>query len=415
MKLLYSLDAIYKAPWELFGILFFLGLGYAAWKKRKQIDWFYVTIPLGLVFAAAWRAGLGITSDRYHSIFIFPALFFSFYLIWRGPWPRKISCCLLAIVVVVCVFKDLRYNPHEAEICALYNKVKSDSKNFHSSYGVSFTNASQREQYYTGIPVSGNDRKVPTENIFFGLKGNLSFFDGDYDAIYVFLKTSTSEGDLTPEILQLAPSGQIALIGQCYVDRKQKRRITIFRYSPKEDRNEGNVEHAELLPNGDFRELLTPELQKREITKLRRLAPRFESENARLPAKWRIYQSLRFQTTNFASIKEKKSGSVLYMEADNSYLAVITPTFPMEENEYLIFHVYAISESFLQISREIVLDSGERDFYPIMPVRISPGANRSYEISLPVKPGYKNGNIWFWLHHGKIELSDVKIRGANVD
>lgn len=410
MKFLYSLDAVYRAPWELFGILFFLGLGYAAWKKRREIDWFYVAIPLGLVFAVAWRASMGVNSDRYHSIFIFPALFFSFYLIWHGPWPRKISYCLLGVVVAICVVKDLRYNPHDAEVYSLYGKVRSDSKNFKSPYGLSFTNGSGREKYYAGLPIDGNDRCTSIGQVLSGLKENLSVFDGDYDVIYVFLKSSAEEGDLTERILQLAPTGQISIIGKSYVDRKQKKCMIIFRYLSGKNRNEGDVEHAKLLPNGDFKELQAPEPQKRAIDRLRRLSPRFESEHAQLPAKWTIYQSLTFTTTNLVSVREKKDGNVLYMEANNSYEVAITPVFSAEKEKYFSFHIHALSESFLQISREVIFSSGKRDLFPILPIRIPAGTDRRYEIRLPSGPEYKDGAIWFWFHRGKMELSDVRIR-----
>jgi len=410
MKLLYCIDSIYKAPWELFGILFAVGLAYAAWKNFRGNRGLCITILSGLIFAAVWRGWFAANSPRYYNIFIFPALFFSFYLIWHGPWPRKISCSLLLIVIGICTVKDLRYNPYDREIVSMYQQVRQDAQKYQRPAGLSFTKLSAKERFYTGLPISGNERQSSLDYVLTGLKGNFSIFDGNYDVVYCFIEFLPNTPNLDESLLDLAPPGAVTVMSKTYLDRKQKKGVAVIRYSAAAPSAIDEADKGEPVTNGDFSQLLDPDKLKRSVAYFGQRSPRFLQEAVSLPAKWTLYQSLMQNTESLANVISTPNGNALSLEANGSYLAAGVPVALSDRTRYLNFNLRVKRESYLQITREIHRHNQKGELIPILTMRLLPGMDRRYEVRLAAWPDAETQSLWFWLHSGEIELSDVRIK-----
>lgn len=394
--------------WEPIGVLFVAGLIWYTWNNRKDwhnlLAWF---VAGGMILAIIWRTHLQITTGRYYGIFIVPALFFSFYLIWRGPWSRHITYILLGVLLIGCFARAPHYNPMEREVLSLYKSVQKDAKQFERVTALSFSQNTVREQFYTGLTVSEVDRQTSLDNILSGLNGNLSIFDGDWDAVYLFLEVRQKQLPEQAELLKLAPAGHLTLIGESWVDRHHKKKTVVLRYLPAGVRDERQC--GELLPNGDFRE---PESEKANVQQqkfLGRRAARFLQENPVFPRRWRILHSLIGKSNSFATVVTRDDGNALRFETDG-YLVAVSPEFPVARDQVLNFSVSVEAESFLQISREVTFTRGGGDLYPMFTLRLKPGLRRRFSIHLPARPDCKSGKIWFWLHKGTLEINDVRVQ-----
>ena len=394
--------------WEPIGVLMGAGLLWAIWQNRmKWRDPLVWLVAGGMVTALAWRLHFHITTGRYYGIFIVPALLFSFYLLWRGPWSGRTACILISILLAVCLGRDLWHNPMERDVLSLYETVRKDARQFERVTALSFSKGVARERFYTGLTISGVDRETSLKNILSGLDCNFSVFDGDWDAVYLFLEIRQKELPAQAGLLSLAPPGRLTLLGDSWLDRHRKKKVIALRYLPSGERM--NRQLGELLPNGDFRDVVNEKDRIQMQKDLGRRAVRFFHESPVFPRQWRIYHSLIQKSNSFATVVTRDDENSLRLEAD-SYLALVSPSFEVAQERLLNFSVYAETESVLQITREVKFIQGNGELYPMLPLQLKPGEQRRFSIRLPERPDCKSGSVWFWLHQGILEISDVRIQ-----
>lgn len=394
--------------WEPIGVLFYIGLLWFIWNHRKSWkDHIVWLIACGLSFAIAWRLFFHISTGRYYGFFIVPALFFSFYLLWCGPWSKRTSYVLLGILLIGCTARDFWYNPMEHSVLLLYETVRKDAQEFKRVTALSFSKGLTRERYYTGLTIAGVDRRTSLNNILSGMKYNFSVYDGDWDAVYFFLEIHSKEID-HDALLKWSSNAHLTIIGESWLDRHRKKKVIVFRYLP--DLKRDDKQCGDLLPNGDFREYAEEKINIQMQKNLGQRAVRFLNENPIFPKQWGIYHSLIGKSDSFATIVKRPYDNALRLEADN-YLAAISPTFSVEQERILSFSISVKTESVLQITRDLKFTNGSGgDLYPLLSLYLKPGLQRRFFVRLPARPDCKSGAVWFWLHHGILELSDVRIK-----
>lgn len=152
-----DIPSIVFEPIVVFG---WLGLLTALILYRKQRSTLYLTVAFSLAFMIFWRMAIQIVSSRYAEILIFPmsiaAAFFIFQLehILKkfSKIPEKfhkyIPVCILIILALVCIGKNLRFHPASPlmEACRL---IKTEGKTKKCAVYVFTTNRAQQIEYYS--------------------------------------------------------------------------------------------------------------------------------------------------------------------------------------------------------------------------------------------------------------------------
>ena len=392
--------------WEPVGIVFAFALAWCIWRWRKNLrDPLPWCAACGILFAIVWRQCFHVTSGRYHGIFIVPVLFLCFFAMW-DIFGGKIKYWLLAAACTACLMRDLHHNPAEREMAELYRRVRADAGNYARSTGQSYTRHTLQERFYTGVETMDIDRAVAPEVVLRQLDGNFSVWDGDWDAVYIFLALPRGT-DIPPSWLaNNRRTGKLDVFARAWYDRRHKKQLAVLKYLPGAKRDDEC--RGELLPNGDFRQILDGEKHRMSTERLGRRAPRFLQPGIMLPQEWGIYHSLTSRSLALATVVKRSGRSVLRLEAD-SYLGVFSPEFVVTSARKLNFKVHAETPATLQITRTVKFQAGG-DMYPILTLALRPGSMRYYTVTLPPFAGSVKDGFWFWLHSGTVELTDIRLQ-----
>lgn len=334
---------------------------------------------------------------------------FVWYFLCPAAWRMVTAMVRIFFVLLLCIcFARLLWlNPYDRKVLSFYEMVQKDAEKFHHPIAISFTKNSQREEYYSKIPLLNHDRPTPYSQLFPGLKNNFSLFYPNHDAVYCFFEVRTKDILNRQEIIDLAPEGTITILGETFLDRHKKKKVVVFRCQPTPEPE--TADDGELIPNGDFSRFLALEQQEKQRAYLGRLAPRFRNEDTKFPAQWIFYQSLTYKSHSWASVVTNKNGNALRLEADG-YLVAITPQLPVDREVLLSFVINVKQTGSLQFSREIQQKSGQRELYPILAIPMKKGSMQRFVLHLPSRTEAQWCTVWFWLQKGVIEISDVRIK-----
>ena len=394
--------------WEPVGILFALAFVWSLWRWRRNLrDPLPWCVAFGLLLAFLWRECFHIVSGRYHAVFIVPAVFVSFFALWdifgKSPW----RFWILAGICAALLARDVYYDPTDRVRLDFYGKVREDAAQFARKTGMSYTKHAMREKFYTRIDVTDGNYRVPEEVVLKQLDGNFQVWDGDWDAVYFF--TELKQGMALPEGWLEANSrtGKLTVLGEACYDRHRRKSLVVLKYQPSRVPKEEIA--GELLPNGDFRELLPEPENRKSVQRLGRRAERFLKPGVVLPREWGIYHALTGKSGSVATVVRHGTTSALRMESCGGYVAAISPAFPIPSARKIHFQAYSESEAELQLIREAGFAGGGGKMYTILTRKLPSGTRRKYRIVLPPFDGKGKNRIWFWLQKGTMELTDVRL------
>lgn len=162
---------------------------------------------------------------------------------------------------------------------------------------------------------------------------------------------------------------------------------------------------GELIFNGDFAQLATEKQKKNLINTLGKRTVRLQSEPFELPTGWNFYQSWAGKSKAFVNRVERNGKFALRLEADG-YLAAIPKAISVKEDKVFAFTIYAERDSMLQFTRA----GNGIGMLPVLLLPMKAGSERRYEIKFSPYANCEKNEIWFWLDHGTIELSDVRLK-----
>ena len=395
--------------WEPVGIVFALALVWSVWRWRKNLrdplPWCAV---FGMLLAIVWRQRFHVTGGRYYGIFVVPVLFICFFALWDILGKSKLRHCLMAAVCAACLGRDLYYDPQDRALMGLYRKVHDDAAGFARTSGMSYTKHRNQEAFYTGVDMASIDYMVPADVALKQLDGNLRVWDGEYDAVYVFMEMK--RGMTIPKEWLSANSrfGEATLLGEAWYNRHRRKRLVVLKYRPASVPATECI--GELLPNGDFQAVLSDVNHRKTIRHLGRRAKRFLRPGVMLPQSWGIYHSLIIRSDAVATIIRREAKSALRMEAKEGYVAAFSPSFTAQAARRINFEVYAETEAALQLIRGIKYKGGGGNAYTIISLKLPQGTRRRYTVTLPPFDRDIKSSVWFWLQRGTIELSDVRLQ-----
>lgn len=396
------------ALWMPVGVIFALSLLWCLWRiwrdRKDPLPW---CVVFCMVLFAAWRLRFHVGTGRHFLIYAIPVLFVCFTPIWDICRKSRLGYILLAAFGIACLTWSMRYDPEERKMLALYRRVRDDAGGSVKVAGLSFTKHHERERFYTGVDVTSTDRPVSAEVVLKQLDSNLRVWDGDKDAVYIFVTLPRGMEVPGKWLANNSRTGKVTVLGEAWYDRKHKKRLVVLKYVPGPVADAERI--GELLPNGDFRALLSEADNQKNIRRLGRRAKRFLQPGVILPQKWGIYHSLTIKSNAVATVVECGDGQALRMEANGGYLAAISPSFRAQSKRKIHFEVYAKNTATLQLTRSIKFKKGE-DMYPIITLRLNPNTRRRYTITLSPFDGDIQSGIWFWLQEGVIELSDIRLQ-----
>ena len=390
--------------WEPVGVVFVIALAFLFWdKKRFWKDPLFITLFTFSLFLLAWRIYIH-ASGRYFSITVLPVLLIIFNFIRRVPFPKAIRCFLLAGAIFACLCRDMRGNPYESDLIELYRKTGTDANLYGLSRLIGFTSQGGRQTFYSGKNVSVTGLEIPNREIINSLRGNLDFFHGICDVLYIFVSVKPSDGKFVDEFCNLMPDNSIKLFGRCFIDRSRKKEIVVFKYETGKNVPKSDDETFKLMDNGDFSQIRTGENAEKYNLRLARRAPRFGKEQPVLPEKYNIYHSLTAFSNSIANIEKRQGHNVLRVQANGSYLGVITPQIDMRKERYISFNIKVNRKSSLQINRNVA----GKGMFPFFTVDLDPAPEKRCVLRL--ESSGANGDVWFWLNEGDIELSNLRIK-----
>ena len=390
--------------WEPVGVVFLIALVFLLWDKRKfWKDPLFITFFISFIFLPAWRIYINASSGRYFAVMALPVLLVIFHFLWRVPLPKVIRGILIAGAIFACFCRDMRGNPYEKDMISLYQKLGNDAKKYSKVSVLSFTSQAGRESFYSGVKASSVDREIPRQEILNNLRGNLDFFNGISDAVYILISNNTKEKSFAEDFCKLMPDSRVELFGRSFIDRSRKKEVLLFKYLPQ-NVSLPDVSHFKLLENGDFAQFYSKENAEKKHNYLARRAPRFGSEKPLLPEKYAIGHSLTAFSNSVAGVKMLQNKNVLHLEANGSYLFVITPQIDMRSVRYFSFDMKVNRPSSLQINRNVQ----GKGLFPFFTVELPSGEEKRYVLRLENSGGA--GEVYFWLNDGDIELSNLKIK-----
>ena len=390
--------------WEPVGVVFLIALVFLLWDKKKfWKDPFFITSLISCVFLLAWRIYIN-ASGRYFAITALPVLLIIFNFIWRVPFPKALRCFLFAGAVFACFCRDMRGNCYEKSVIALCRRAGDDSARYSKPAAITFTSQSGRERFYSGLNVCGVDREISREEVLNNLRGNLTFFSGINDVVYIFIDNRSNNDRFAGDFCQLMPENSVELLGRSYIDRSRKKEFMIFKYEVPKTVASADISGFKLMDNGDFSRVLRGKQSEDYNDRLARRAPLFGKLQPQLPEKFHIYHSLTAFSDSIAGVEKRPDKNVLRVEANGSYLGVITPQIDMRRERYISFDLKVNRKSSLQINRGV----HGRGLFPFFTVELDKAPEKRYVLRLE-KSG-TNGDFWFWLNGGDIELSNLRIK-----
>ena len=394
-----SYKMMLNCVWDPAGVLMTIGIFFLIWEKRRTFwrDYRFYLFAAGILGAFLWRTVAHVNGSRYYGVMVLPALFFSFFLFRHIPVGNRLKTVIFSGALLACFAMNFWYNPEEKNVLELYRSVSADAGKYPNSLLLSFAESTTRESFYTGLPVYGTDRPVPTDKLLENLKNNYSLFDGDHDAVYFFIearKKQTQPPEVLPEKFQL--------VGKTFVDRHHKKMLYAYRYLPGKE--QFSIVDGELLPNGDF-----SAVSGKVDDSVSRRAIRFADNAVGLPDKWRIYHSLLGKSYAFAQVVKTPDGNALQLNAD-SYIAVFSPEFEQTSDRTINFKVDAQSDCALQISHSFNDKNHHGIVVPVITLKIAAGTSRRYSVKLAQQENSTKSSVIFWLQNGTLNISDVRVK-----
>ncbi|MCQ2377695.1 MAG: hypothetical protein MJ016_00590 [Victivallaceae bacterium] len=402
--------------WEPVGILFLIGMIYFLvrdGKKFRDLRFWFGAAALCAIFFG--RVYFHITPGRYYSILVFPALFFLVYLLKRGPWhflPEKNAKLAMDLLFAGCLLagtlRCLYYNPQEKKIVDLCSRIKADAAG-KSVIGLAYTSRFSQISYYSGVECIAPERPLPLSELLIHLRGNLSVYDGDFDAVYWVVEVKKNE-TLTPEMLRMiAPPERFGVFGGEYLDRHRKKKLVVLRYLPLPERQKMPEDRGELVKNGDFSKAQSEKDLARIRNDMGKRMTRLQTEKFVFPAHWVIECSLAGKNNSFASVVERGDTQALRVDA-NGYVFCIVPSFPVETERTFSFHVKAERDAVIQISRNVRYPDQSLGLHPFYLLFIKAGKERDYRLQIPAYSFFPFGELYFWIQSGTVEISDVRVK-----
>lgn len=404
-----SIIIVYESPWALPALVGLLGCGlilFHAFRNRRiwreTLLW---CTALPLLLFAAWRWRIHTDHGRYFLIFAIPALILSIGAV-RSVFShnRLLQYLAPAVIFVIALVRSTIFDPADRKMLELFRKVHSDTAGVEKTAGVSYTKHHERESFYSGVDVGSVDYFAPCDVVLKQLDGNLRVWDGDREAVYIFLPLP--RGATIPA--QWLADNNVTVLGEQWYDRHHRKRLTVLKYLPSPTMDTERV--GELLPNGDFQDVLPEAENRKTVRQLGRRAKKFLEPGIILPQKWGIYHALTAKTDSVATVVRTGERSALRLEAKDEYLAAISPAFQVSAPRKLGFEVYAETGAVLQLIREIRFPGRGGNMYTILTLKLAPGTRRRYIITLPPFERDVQSRVWFWLNSGTIELSDVRLK-----
>lgn len=404
-----SVIIVYESPWALPALVGLLGCGlilFHAFRCRRiwkeTLLW---CTTLSLLMFAAWRWRIHADHGRYFLIFAIPSLILCIGAV-RSVFlhNRPLQYLALSVIFVIALVRSTIFDPADRKIMVLYRNVHDDAAKISGAAGVSYTTHYERERFYSGVDVGSVDYFAPYDVVIKQLDGNFRVWDGDQEAVYIFL--SLPRGATIPA--QWLADNKVTVLGERWYDRRHRKRLTVLKYLPSPTRDAECV--GELLPNGDFRAVLPDAENRKTVQQLGRRAKRFLEPGIILPQKWGIYHALTVKTDSVATVVRNGEKSALRMEAKDGYLAAISPFFQVPAPRKLGFEAYVETGAVLQLIREIRFPGRGGNMYTILTLKLAPGTRRRYIITLPPFERDVQSRVWFWLNSGTMELSDVRLQ-----
>ncbi len=227
------LQALFTYAFPPVLILAFAGLARAIgrfWKTDRRLLIFFGLI---LVLAAAGlRLSRDTQSGRYILVFIPVAILFCVYGLYRNGLPAWVVRLALLGIVAAAVLKGVRYNPYSDFIRYSAGLIRQDAAACRHPSIVDFTFRERLLVHYSGIGNCRSATVFPRMATRAELPEHIEKYRYSGDVVYVVRKERRDEPPVTAEELSLPSGGEWTLLGQRYYDRRERDRMTVYKYVP---------------------------------------------------------------------------------------------------------------------------------------------------------------------------------------
>ncbi|WP_176012318.1 hypothetical protein [Victivallis sp. Marseille-Q1083] len=207
-------------------------LCFSQWKKRNAFFW---VVAGGVFFLILWRLYLGSSSSsRYTAILLFPAIIFTVYLLYFNIFERSFSRFLLLILAIICLGKDFHFNPYDDCIPRIGECIRADSLQ-HAGAAILLGDAkdARRIEYYAEIGAVALPEATLEQCRDFILEQSNA-----YRHVYVVVNENSDRSPTLAEELGIPPE-QWQFVGSFFRNRSQRKKLSVYRYSPE-------------MPGGEF-------------------------------------------------------------------------------------------------------------------------------------------------------------------
>jgi hypothetical protein len=237
-----DIPSIVFEPIAVFG---WAGLLTALYLYRKERSTLYLTVIFSLAFMILWRCAIQIVSSRYAEILIFPMTVAAAFFIFQLENIRKIfpalpekyikylPLCLVAILTVICIIKNLNYNSYTPIMDAVQVVKEDKSTGKLVIYAMEKDRARQIE-YYSGekvcvlkpFPEDYSNKLTPElcRKIIAEATAKKSA-----ETVYIFVTTSAQSPIVTAGELGLKDASW-QLITEQYFNGKKKKALRVYKY-----------------------------------------------------------------------------------------------------------------------------------------------------------------------------------------
>ena len=226
-----------------------VGLMFAVWMHRKKHDTFYWLIVCSLLFMVGWRCGIHITSGRYATILIYPAVIAAAYCFFqmewfvryipRFPekWQRFVPYVLSLVLIIIQFAQYFHYNPYSDYVLRAAELIRNDAKERSNPYILIVDQEMNRFAYYTGMPVGRILYNQMPEDLYLKNIGICVPQGASCFADHIYLVLTESAKKDKQYYLQKIPESlrnKLCLLGEFYHNRKKRRVTRVYRYDLKE-------------------------------------------------------------------------------------------------------------------------------------------------------------------------------------
>ncbi len=270
-----------------------------------------------MVFELSARQLFFPESSRYYAFLILPcAVAVAYFLTELPHW---LSVLAIIVLTIFCLGKIFHGNPYADYLSQAGGTIKHDAVAWEWPVLVDFSGHGKVLQHYSGIQVAKALSRT-SASLRNELTKNFRLFANRGDAVY-FIDMEDHETPLIMAKEMKLSESQWTIIYSSYTNRKEKRRLTVYRYCCPSVRKMHNTEAVtayaekyrnEFMKNGDFEVAgYSPEAQ-RNAEKIFKAGSTFPQNHPSLqPANWSAEWSLGFLKNAHAEIEITDSQALI--------------------------------------------------------------------------------------------------------